>query len=87
MLFTASTPMVLPVVSHVSATEGKEKCKRDFVHYLRLINYCLVTGGTGPLDELAINGQKEVARHSASILVPMLLASPTSAPAVVPPAT
>ena len=22
------------------ATEGKEKCKRDFVHYLRLINYC-----------------------------------------------
>ncbi len=42
------------------ATEGKEKCKRDFVHYLRLINYCLVTGGTGPLDELAINGQKEV---------------------------
>ena len=42
------------------ATAGKEKCKRDFVHYLRLINYCLVTGGTGPLDELAINGQKEV---------------------------
>ena len=42
------------------ATEGKEKCKRDFVHYLRLINYSLVTGGTGPLDELAINGQKEV---------------------------
>ena len=42
------------------ATEGKEKCKRDLVHYLRLINYSLVTGGTGPLDELAINGQKEV---------------------------
>merc|ERR1711966_650507 len=42
------------------ATEGKEKCKRDFVHYLRLINYSLVVGGTGPLDELAINGQREV---------------------------
>ena len=40
--------------------EGKEKCKRDFVHYLRLINYSLVVGGTGPLDELAINGQREV---------------------------
>ena len=42
-----------------SATEGKEKC-HDFAHYLRLINYRFVTGGTGPLDELAINGQKEV---------------------------
>ena len=42
------------------ATEGKEKCKRDFVHYLRLINYSLVVGGTGPLDELAINEQREV---------------------------
>ena len=37
-----------------------DKCYRDLGHYLRLINYCLVTGGTGPLDELAINGQKEV---------------------------
>ncbi|CAI8154621.1 MAG: class 2 C-phycoerythrin subunit alpha [Prochlorococcus sp.] len=42
------------------AVEGKDKCKRDFVHYLRLINYSLVVGGTGPLDELAINGQREV---------------------------
>ncbi|TGG90975.1 MAG: bleomycin hydrolase [Aphanocapsa feldmannii 277cV] len=42
------------------AVEGKDKCKRDFVHYLRLINYALVTGGTGPLDEMAINGAKEV---------------------------
>ena len=52
------------------ATEGKDKCKRDFVHYLRLINYCLVTGGTGPLDELAINGQREVTRLSASTPAP-----------------
>ena len=44
----------------VCDTEGKDKCKRDFVHYLRLINYALITGGTGPLDELAINGAKEV---------------------------
>ena len=39
---------------------GRQPRQCDFVHYLRLINYCLVTGGTGPLDELAINGQKEV---------------------------
>ena len=38
----------------------KEKCKRDIVHYLRLINYCLIVGGTGPLDEWGINGAREV---------------------------
>ena len=38
----------------------KEKCTRDIVHYLRLINYCLVVGGTGPLDEWGINGAREV---------------------------
>ena len=38
----------------------KTKCKRDIVHYLRLINYCLIVGGTGPLDEWGIAGAREV---------------------------
>ena len=44
----------------MDANVQKEKCKRDIVHYLRLINYCLIVGGTGPLDEWGINGAREV---------------------------
>jgi len=40
----------------------KEKCLRDVKHYMRLIQYCLVVGGTGPLDEWGIAGQREVYR-------------------------
>jgi len=40
----------------------KEKCLRDIKHYMRLIQYCLVVGGTGPLDEWGISGQREVYR-------------------------
>lgn len=44
----------------IDATVQKDKCKRDIVHYLRLISYCLVVGGTGPLDEWGISGAREV---------------------------
>ena len=38
------------------------KCYRDVDHYMRMINYCLVVGGTGPLDEWGIAGAREVYR-------------------------
>jgi phycoerythrin alpha chain len=40
----------------------KAKCQRDIKHYLRLIQYSLIVGGTGPLDEWGIAGQREVYR-------------------------
>nr|QCI09078.1 gerythrin subunit a [Inkyuleea mariana] len=42
--------------------EKVNKCYRDVDHYMRLINYCLVVGGTGPLDEWGIAGAREVYR-------------------------
>ncbi len=43
--------------------QGKvEKCYRDIDHYMRLVNYALVVGGTGPLDEWGIAGAREVYR-------------------------
>jgi len=36
------------------------KCYRDVDHYMRLINYSLIVGGTGPLDEWGIAGAREV---------------------------